>query len=317
MEDFIQMFPQEGGINAVMSLEARIKANDENERLWLARARHSSNKTAPAPAPPPSPDTTPPTIPVWNAAVIVSDTQIDLSWQPSTDNVTVASYKLYRDAVQIGGTIAGTSYSDTGLTGGTGYTYTVRAVDTSANESPLSVGQLNTTLPTVQTLSFGTISPGVPGDIVNIDPFNGFYFGSDFRIAQTPSEPAPGLANLLAFTPDTKVGTQEFNDFRMASGGTPGGVPYPGVVFNLISLDYVNGNHDNSTITFTGHDVNGVETHSLVVPDVDHDNPQTITLNFNGIYELKASFTVIGDLAPGGVSPAHTYHGVANIKYTL
>ena len=280
MDDFIQMFPQSGGIDAVMSLEARIKSNDENERLWLARARHSSNKSTPAP--PPDPDTTPPSIPVWNAAVIVSDTQIDLSWQPSTDNVAVASYKLYRDAVQIGGTITGTTYSDTGLTGGTGYTYTVRAVDTSGNESPLSVGQLNTTSPTVQTLDFDAIDPANPTDIVNIDPLDGFYFGAGFTISQNPIEPAPGLLNLITYSGNARVGWQEFQNFRMASGNIPGAAPYPGPAFNLISLDYGNGNHDNSTITFTGHDVNGVETHSLVVADVDHDSPQTITLNFNG-----------------------------------
>ena len=65
--------------------------------------------------------------------------RIDLSWTASTDNVAVAGYNLYRDAVKVNTVPVGsTSYSDTGLAPGVSHTYTVTAVDAAANESAAS-----------------------------------------------------------------------------------------------------------------------------------------------------------------------------------
>src|ERR1035437_8390472 len=79
-------------------------------------------------------DTTLPTIPTGLTATAISTSQIDLSWTASTDNVAVAGYNIYRDAVLVTN-VVGTTYSDIGLSPATTYTYTVSAVDTSANES--------------------------------------------------------------------------------------------------------------------------------------------------------------------------------------
>lgn len=82
-------------------------------------------------------DTTPPTVPTQLTAQAVSISQINLTWLASTDNVAVASYAVYRNGSKVG-TSSTASYSDTGLTPSTTYTYTVSATDTSGNTSALS-----------------------------------------------------------------------------------------------------------------------------------------------------------------------------------
>ncbi len=60
-----------------------------------------------------------------------------LSWTASTDNVGVSGYTIYRGAAQLA-TTALTSYSDTGLSPGTTYSYTVAAYDAAGNVSAQS-----------------------------------------------------------------------------------------------------------------------------------------------------------------------------------
>ncbi len=91
------------------------------------------------------PDTTPPSIPTGLAASAVSPTQINLSWNPSSDNVSVAGYKVFRNGTQVG-TPGTTLYQDTGLAGATTYNYTVAAVDGAGNTSAQSLGASATTL---------------------------------------------------------------------------------------------------------------------------------------------------------------------------
>jgi hypothetical protein len=79
-------------------------------------------------------DTTKPTAPTNLVATPKSSTSIDLSWSPSTDNVGVAGYRIYRADSQIA-EVTTTSYSDTGLSPNTQYCYTVRAFDAAGNLS--------------------------------------------------------------------------------------------------------------------------------------------------------------------------------------
>lgn len=82
-------------------------------------------------------DTTPPTAPANLTATAVSPTQVNLSWDASTDNVGVAGYKVYRDGTFLA-SIGTTSYSDTTVQGGTSHSYTVYAYDAAGNISPAS-----------------------------------------------------------------------------------------------------------------------------------------------------------------------------------
>jgi fibronectin type 3 domain-containing protein len=59
-------------------------------------------------------------------AAAPGDGQVTLTWSPTAG---ATSYVLRRNGTQVGGSITGTSFSDTGLTNGTSYSWTVAAVN--------------------------------------------------------------------------------------------------------------------------------------------------------------------------------------------
>lgn len=82
-------------------------------------------------------DNQPPTAPANLTATALSSSQIALSWQPSTDNIRVAGYYVYRGASRVG-TTTNLSYTDAGLRASTTYSYYVIAFDESNNLSAQS-----------------------------------------------------------------------------------------------------------------------------------------------------------------------------------
>ena len=89
-------------------------------------------------------DTTPPSTPTGLTATGVTSSSVSLSWSPSTDNVGVAGYRVYRGGT-LAGTTTGTSFTDTGLTASTQYSYTVVAYDAAGNVSTASAAVSATT----------------------------------------------------------------------------------------------------------------------------------------------------------------------------
>jgi endoglucanase len=86
-------------------------------------------------------DTTPPTVPGGLMAKAVSSTQVTLSWQASTDNVGVTSYRIYRNGSSTAyATVAAplTSFTDAAVSANTAYSYTVAALDAAGNQSTQS-----------------------------------------------------------------------------------------------------------------------------------------------------------------------------------
>lgn len=79
-------------------------------------------------------DVTKPSPPTGLVATAASDIRIDLTWTPSTDDVGVHGYNIYRGG-NIIGTSPGPSYDDTGLKASTEYCYNVSAFDKAGNES--------------------------------------------------------------------------------------------------------------------------------------------------------------------------------------
>ena len=90
-------------------------------------------------------DTQAPSVPANLKAQAVSSSQINLTWNASTDNVGVTGYRIYRSSTQIG-TATGTTYSSTGLSASTAYSYTVSAYDAAGNASAQSAAASTTTL---------------------------------------------------------------------------------------------------------------------------------------------------------------------------
>ncbi|WNG43464.1 MBL fold metallo-hydrolase [Archangium minus] len=97
------------------------------------------------------PDLQPPSAPGALVASAVSSTEIDLSWNASTDNVKVTGYRVYRSINGGTFTSAGTTstpgFADLGLTPGTTYAYLVTAVDAAGNESTASSASTRTPAP--------------------------------------------------------------------------------------------------------------------------------------------------------------------------
>ncbi|HEX9047489.1 MAG TPA: Ig-like domain-containing protein, partial [Verrucomicrobiae bacterium] len=92
--------------------------------LWLTAARAT--------------DTTPPTAPQNVHAVEITQTSASVTWLPSTDNVGVTGYSVYRDGTLLG-TSATTNFTDNGpLDKYHSYEYTVNAFDAAANYSAAS-----------------------------------------------------------------------------------------------------------------------------------------------------------------------------------
>lgn len=100
-------------------------------------------------------DTDPPTTPSSLASSNVTQTELDLSWTASTDNIGVAAYKVFKNGALFT-TTTSTSYHVSGLTAGTSYSFYVNAVDAAGNTSTNS----NTVNVTTQSASVSYCTTG-------------------------------------------------------------------------------------------------------------------------------------------------------------
>ncbi|NOY72508.1 MAG: fibronectin type III domain-containing protein [Gammaproteobacteria bacterium] len=147
-------------------------------------------------------DTTAPSIPESFAGTAESDSQIDLSWQASTDDgAGVAGYRLFRDGVEVG-TSSTINYTDTGLTAETAYSYTVAAYDAAdpANESVQSGAVVITTLSS--TSNPDTTAPSIPDSLAGT--------ASDSKIDlswQASTDDGAGVAGYRLFRDGVEIGT--------------------------------------------------------------------------------------------------------------
>jgi hypothetical protein len=144
------------------------------------------------------PDTIPPSTPVMNAAVVVGQDRLDLSWTTSTDTggSGLAGYTIQIDGAN---TVLGiqTSYSHTGLSAGSTHTYRVLARDGNNNSSPFS----NQVSGTTQSAGGGGVSPLLVADLA----------------ARTSG---PGVVWFHDFASDNEV-----NNFRWTGGYGSGNDP--------------------------------------------------------------------------------------------
>ena len=114
------------GLDPATTYHVRVTSRDAAGNLAT-----SGDYTFDSPAPA---DATPPSSPTGLTATTVTDNQVTLSWTPSTDNVRVTGYRVYRDGSQVGASTM-TGYVDSNLTPGKSYGYTVRAIDAAGNMS--------------------------------------------------------------------------------------------------------------------------------------------------------------------------------------
>ncbi|HVM76745.1 MAG TPA: Ig-like domain-containing protein, partial [Candidatus Paceibacterota bacterium] len=150
------------------------------------------------------PDTTAPTTPSGLTATAISSSQINLSWTASTDpdnSQGQISYAVYRNGVAVGTAGAGvTTYSDTGLSANTTYSYTVSASDPAGNSSSQSAGASATTNPPPDTTA-----PSVPSGLTATGTTTSTVSLS--WTASTDPDNASGQIAYKVFRGGTQVGT--------------------------------------------------------------------------------------------------------------
>ena len=112
-----------------------------------------------------STSTPPPDPPSSLSANVVSGTEIDLAWTASP-TAGVAGYTIYRNGASVG-TSQTTSYSDTTVSPGTTYTYTVSAYDSQGNASGPS-NSVTATTPALSTKDVGQWGPVLTWPIVAV-----------------------------------------------------------------------------------------------------------------------------------------------------
>jgi fibronectin type 3 domain-containing protein len=140
----------DAGLTAGTAYSYRVLATDAAINLSAYSNVVSATTTAP--------DTQAPTAPANLTATAPSNSQINLAWTASTDNIGVTGYRIERCSgtgcsgfAQIGTTTTATTFGDTGLTAGTTYSYRVLAIDAAINLSAYSdVASATTTAPDTQ-----------------------------------------------------------------------------------------------------------------------------------------------------------------------
>jgi chitodextrinase len=102
-------------------------------------------------------DTIAPTVPTDLTATATGAGRVDLSWAPSTDDVGVTGYNIFRNGAQVGSSTT-PSFADSTALPQTSYSYAVSAFDASGNTSALSD-------PAAVTTPADTTAPSVPANL--------------------------------------------------------------------------------------------------------------------------------------------------------
>jgi endoglucanase len=101
-------------------------------------------------------DTQPPSTPQNLRVTGTTSSTVALAWDPSTDNVGVTGYQVFRGST-LAGTSATTTFTDTGLAASTTFSYSVRAFDAAGNVSAAS-STLSARCASLGTGTTGTLS---------------------------------------------------------------------------------------------------------------------------------------------------------------
>ncbi|MBA2370750.1 MAG: fibronectin type III domain-containing protein, partial [Chloroflexi bacterium] len=110
-------------------VDAADAAGNRSQRrsAWVQTARCSD-------LPPPVVDSRPPSQPANLAISSVTVSSVSLTWSPSTDNVGVAGYDVYKNGTKMA-SVSSTSSTQGGLDCGTSYWFGVEAFDGAGNRS--------------------------------------------------------------------------------------------------------------------------------------------------------------------------------------
>ncbi|MEU2283564.1 glycoside hydrolase family 18 chitinase [Streptomyces sp. NPDC013178] len=116
-----------------------------------------------------------PSAPGTPTASDITNSSVKLTWSAATDDKGVKNYDVLRGGAKVA-TVTTTSYTDTGLTAGTDYSYTVQARDTADQTGPVSGARA------VRTTG-GTTEPPPTGNKVKLGYFTEWgVYGRNYHV---------------------------------------------------------------------------------------------------------------------------------------
>ena len=177
-------------------------------------------------------DTTPPSAPSGLITTATSATSVGLKWTAATDGVGVTKYLVYRDGTQVG-TSPSTSYSDTGLTQLTPYTYTVYATDAAGNVGPASD-------PSTATTPDGT-PPTAPGSLTATAAS-----ATQVNLTWTAATDNVGVTGYVLSRGGVQINTS--NGFTFTDSGLTSGTSY---TYAIAAVDAAGNVGPTKTVTIT------------------------------------------------------------------
>lgn len=141
------------------------------------------------------PDSAAPSVPTNLRVVSTTTTQVSIAWSASTDDFGIVGYYIYRNGIKVSST-SSTSYTNTGLSPITTYTYQVSALDSSNNESAKSSSVSATTQPL----------PDNPPQVAITSPVSGSTVSGTVVLAATASDDK-GTSKVDFYADSTFIGS--------------------------------------------------------------------------------------------------------------
>lgn len=223
------------------------------------------------------PDATAPTVPVGLASSNLSSTSFTLTWSPSTDNVGVTGYDVYRNGVLLS-SVTSPSLPVTGLSASTTYQMTVRARDAAGNASAQSIALAVTTLSSTSSSTKVDFESWPSGTLAS-NPYTG---GSQYRFTGMYS--ANGALDPLMT--QTVHGTRALINSNWSSKIRVD--RSDGASFALTSFDHHGDPWDGSCdATVTGYRSNGTTVSTTYTSGA---NFATLSLNWTGLTRVEIDF---------------------------
>jgi chitodextrinase len=161
-----------------------------------------------------APDTQPPSVPTGLKGTAASSTQINLTWNASTDNVGVKGYYVYLGNEPLAITTK-TSFQHTGRTSGTTYNYRVSAYDAVPNHSAWTA---LVAVKTTGTAPPDTTPPSVPSGLAGTVVSN-----TQINLSWTAATDSVGVKGYQVFVNDKVISTTTATSFQhtgLAAGTT-------------------------------------------------------------------------------------------------
>lgn len=153
-----------------------------------------------------TPDLTPPTVPAGLLAAATSSAAVAVGWQPSTDDVGVAGYELWRGDVRVTRTAANT-WLEAGLAPASEYCYQLRSYDAAGNLSERSSNIC------ARTTAAGT--PAAPIDL-EAEPL-----GPRAVALRWKPSPDPGVVYAVFWDGEKRIGSTRYITYKV-EGLKPG-----------------------------------------------------------------------------------------------